>query len=211
MRIRRPDLGVAALGARERLVSAGLALFLKQGYNATGIQQIATRAGAPKGSFYNHFSSKETFGAAIIEQYSLRLKEVWDHIMNAAPQEPDAAIKYMFEQLISYHEQNDKYLGCLVGNFSAEVSSSSEICREYLVAAQDAWCERLAHLIESAQDQGKVTRDINAQDLSSLISTVWTGSLLRMKREQSVKPLHDNIGKILELIFTDAAETEKSE
>ena len=37
----------------ERLIAAGLDLFLNQGYNATGIQQLTDHARVPKGSFYN--------------------------------------------------------------------------------------------------------------------------------------------------------------
>ena len=46
-----------------RLTAAGHELFTRCGYHATGIQQITDQAGVPKGSFYNHFDSKEAFAA----------------------------------------------------------------------------------------------------------------------------------------------------
>ncbi|MGH1351157.1 MAG: TetR/AcrR family transcriptional regulator [Methyloligellaceae bacterium] len=196
---------MASNDMKERLLAAGLGLFLEQGYNSTGIQQIANRAGAPKGSFYNYFSSKEVFGTEIIDHYAENLKEYWEYTIKNAPAEPDLAIRYMFEQMISYHTRNTSCLGCLIGNFSAEVSLSSESCREHLTRAQDAWCERLAVLIDDAQQQGRARQDISARDLAFLVSSVWTGSLLRMKSEQSVKPLQDNIGVILDIIFTASA------
>ena len=50
-----------------RLTKAGRELFSRHGYNATGIQQITDLAGVPKGSFYNHFESKEAIYATLVE------------------------------------------------------------------------------------------------------------------------------------------------
>ena len=54
---------------REQIVQAGLKCLLERGYNGVGVQDITTAAGVPKGSFYNHFDSKEALGAEIVERY----------------------------------------------------------------------------------------------------------------------------------------------
>jgi AcrR family transcriptional regulator len=45
-------------GARERLVVAAVDLFSEQGYDATTVEQIATRAGVTKSTFFRHFPDK---------------------------------------------------------------------------------------------------------------------------------------------------------
>ncbi len=45
---------------------AAVELFMKQGYHATSMRQIADQAGLALGGIYNHFSSKEDIFAAII-------------------------------------------------------------------------------------------------------------------------------------------------
>jgi TetR/AcrR family transcriptional repressor of nem operon len=40
-----------------------------EGYATTGIQSIVESADVPKGSFYNHFASKEAFAAEVIDAY----------------------------------------------------------------------------------------------------------------------------------------------
>ena len=42
---------------REQLLSAGVETLHQRGFNATSVQDITDAAGAPKGSFYNHFES----------------------------------------------------------------------------------------------------------------------------------------------------------
>ena len=54
---------------REQLIEAGLKTLLGQGFNGSGVQDVADAARVPKGSFYNHFESKEAFAAEALERY----------------------------------------------------------------------------------------------------------------------------------------------
>lgn len=188
----------------DRLRRAGLELFLRQGYNATGIQQITDLAGVPKGSFYNHFESKEAFASATVERYAQSMQRSWERMMLSAPPEPLSAIQHVFAQMLSYHERAEHPHGCLIGNFAAEVSLSSDSCRQNLLAAQLAWRERLAGLIEAAQANQEIRSDADATALSALAWSVWEGSLLRMKVERSVRPLRESTALIFDLLFRPA-------
>lgn len=44
--------------ARELLMRAGLEVLTEKGFSATGIEEILSRVGVPKGSFYHYFDSK---------------------------------------------------------------------------------------------------------------------------------------------------------
>lgn len=185
----------------ERLLTAGLELFLRQGYNATGIQQITERAGVPKGSFYNHFASKEAFGAAIVDRYAESNRRSWGRMMHGAPAEPMAAIRHVFAAMLDHHARTRDSSGCLIGNFAAEIAQASEPCRERLLAAQLAWRERLADLIAAGQTCGEIRDDIDAIALSALTWSVWEGALLRMKVEGSVKPLRESMSLVLDHLY----------
>jgi AcrR family transcriptional regulator len=50
---------VIEAGARERILESAVGLFAEQGYDATSVAQVITRAGVAKGGFYHHFASKE--------------------------------------------------------------------------------------------------------------------------------------------------------
>ena len=194
----------------KRLLSAGFELLLRQGYNATGIQQIADEAGVPKGSFYNHFASKEVFAAAIVDRYSEYSRLSWERMMRDAPAESMGAIRHVFAQMLAYHERADCSAGCLVGNLAAEVSQSSDACRQSLLAAQLAWRQRLAGLIAAGQARGEIRSDIDALALSALTWSVWEGSLLRMKVEGEVRPLRESILLMLDHIYQPAGAASSS-
>jgi TetR/AcrR family transcriptional repressor of nem operon len=182
----------------DRLVKSGLELFLLHGYNATGIQQITDRAGVPKGSFYNHFPSKEGFAAAVVDRYAQYMKRSWERFIDGAPAGPLAAIRHVFDQMLDYHERTPEQVGCLIGNFAAEVARSSETCRLGLMSAQLGWRERLAGLIGEAQAHGQIRGDIDATALSALTWNAWEGALLRMKVEQTTQPVRESVALIFE-------------
>jgi TetR/AcrR family transcriptional repressor of nem operon len=183
-----------------RLTAAGYALFKQHGYNATGIQQITDQAGVPKGSFYNHFESKEAFAAQIIRNYATWVDQAWDTAMQDAPPQALGAIRHLFTRFAQHHDETGCQ-GCLVGNFSAEVAESSLPCRAVLGTVMLAWRERLAALIEQAQHAGDVRTDLSAQTLSGFFWDAWEGAVLRMKIEHRTDPLYDVVRLMLDKFF----------
>lgn len=187
-----------------QLIDAGRELFLTHGYNATGIQQITDLASVPKGSFYNHFDSKEAFAATIIDQYAEELRKNWSEMMRAAPPEPLAAIRYAFAQLIARHESNTCWKGCLIGNFAAEMAEASDLCRQRLASAMEGWRAALAKLIRQAQEAGEIRADMDASATAALVWDVWEGAILRMKVERSTVPLRESTDLVLNHLLRPA-------
>ena len=56
-----------AKSTREHLIDVGLDLMHQHGYQATEMKGILNSANVPKGSFHQHFGSKEDFAAAALE------------------------------------------------------------------------------------------------------------------------------------------------
>ena len=54
---------------KARIVSCAAQLFIKNGYYATGIQDILELSGVSKGSFYFYFESKKELGIAVFHYY----------------------------------------------------------------------------------------------------------------------------------------------
>lgn len=188
-----------------RLTQAGFTLFKQQGYNATGIQQITDEAGVPKGSFYNHFESKDAFAGHIIRHYAAGVDDAWATGLKEAPTAPLAALRHLFNDFIAHHEQSS-CPGCLIGNFAAEMAESSPACRAELAAVMHSWRERLGTLIEQAQADGSVRTDLDAPTLAAFFWDAWEGALLRMRIEHSSRPLHAALALMLDKFFQPPAE-----
>src|SRR5437773_11798033 len=59
---------------RDQILRAGLPVMFRSGYHAASVRDICTAAGAPQGSFTNHFRSKEAFAVEVLDQYFEYLK-----------------------------------------------------------------------------------------------------------------------------------------
>ena len=187
-----------------RLLEAGHRLFWRNGYNATGIQEIANAAGVPKGSFYNHFENKEEFAARVIENYSKWVSNNWDGLLAQAEvaEQNDhvGRVRMIFHFFIEHHERA-QFLGCLVGNMTAEVAESSPRCNAVLRKAMDEWSARLTRSLEQAQACGQVRTDIAAAELSAVFLEAWEGALQQMKLAGSADAPKKMVSTMLDVLF----------
>jgi TetR/AcrR family transcriptional repressor of nem operon len=172
---------------REEILSAGLEALHGRGFNATSVQDITQAAGVPKGSFYNHFSSKEELGAAVVELYAHQSAKR-AAVLADASLKPLVRLRRYFESMIAIvgHPGTP---GCLLGNFGAELSNQSPAIREHVSNAFAGWTLLLAGVIEEAQTAGNLKKDIAATTMAAFLIDAWEGAVLRFKVEQSKAPL----------------------
>ena len=186
---------------RATLLATGLRLFAEQGYNGTGIKEIVDATGVPKGSFYNYFKSKEDFGAEVISFYADGFADKWSGYFAEGPEQPLAALRYTYERIIGHHEQCEVKAGCLLGNFAAEMSESSELCRLTLQEVVAGWRKRFASYLRKAQADGSVRTDLSAEQLTDFFWNAWEGALLRMKIERSTAPVRACVNLMFDHFF----------
>jgi len=174
---------------REKLIEAGIAAFLENGYHGTGLKQVLDAAGVPKGSFYNYFDSKEAFGAAAIDQYAADLADTFSASMRNAS-DPVDGLRRFFEHQMGEFKRARFSGGCLVANLGGEVECSPK-CRDALSSALKKYQGAIAGKLAEAQDAGLVRSDIPAAALANLLVDAWEGAVIRMKIEHSLTPLED--------------------
>jgi len=186
---------------RDRLLAVGLSLFSRQGYHGTGIKDITDSAGVPKGSFYNYFESKEGYMAEIIRHYGDQATQRWNENLQSALASPLATLRHYYETGIANYEKSTTRSGCLIGNLAAEISESSELCRDTLCAVMDAPRARFVHYLKQAQATGEARTDLSAEEMADFFWNAWEGSLLRMKIENSATPVRRCMDLMFEHFF----------
>ncbi len=60
---------------KNHILQAASHLFAKNGYDATGVAEICTAAGASKGAFYHHFPSKQAVFLTLLEDWLAMLDQ----------------------------------------------------------------------------------------------------------------------------------------
>ena len=135
---------------RKRLLAAGLDLIHSRGFAASGVKDITDAAGVPKGSFYAYFPSKEAFAAAILDAYWVDIETRLVPILHGDGSMQERITRF-FHALADDHEAANFLLGCLIGNLSLELSSSSEPIRAQLISVLERWGSALAACLRSGE------------------------------------------------------------
>jgi TetR/AcrR family transcriptional repressor of nem operon len=173
---------------RDQLLAAGLATFHAKGFNATSIQDITDAADAPKGSFYNHFESKEVLAAEAVRQYvakgSARRAILRDERIPALRR-----LRKYFESLNQAAIEAGFSSGCLLGNLGAELSGQSPVIRKQVAAAFAGWCDLIAEVVAEAQRDGAVSRSFPPKALAGFVIHAWEGALVRARVDKDREPL----------------------
>lgn len=76
--------------ARDRLVAAAFELFETQGYDATTVDDIATRAGTGRSTFFRHFRGKED---VVLPDHEALLGRLADRLAVASPGRAGTALR----------------------------------------------------------------------------------------------------------------------
>lgn len=173
---------------RERLLAAAFETLHRDGFNATGVQDITDAAKVPKGSFYNHFASKDALGVEVVAEYVAKGAERRRALVDGSGA-PLARLKAYFKSLNQLGPASGFSRGCLLGNFSAELSSQSPDIRQALVDAFANWTKDIARVITEAQESGDVGRELPAATLAAFLLNAWEGAVLRSRVDRSAAPL----------------------
>ena len=117
---------------KNTLLDHGVSMIMEQGYYGTGLQEILDTVNIPKGSFYNYFSSKENFGAEVIQHYIEPYITKLTTYLNQSEGDALGALKKYYKELIAEIEKSEFKGGCLLGNLMGEIGDTSEVCNKSL-------------------------------------------------------------------------------
>lgn len=174
---------------KRKLLDAGLAEFHAHGFHATGVDQIAKTANVPKGSFYNHFESKQAFGAEVVDCYFERhLVKLRQFLLDDAVA-PLKRLENYFDERIAFFSQNGGRKGCLMGNMSLELADSEEQVRERLADRFGEWSLLFRECLAQAKAAGEIDVKHDTETLAEFVLNSWEGAILRMKVDRSIHPL----------------------
>ena len=185
---------------KEQLIVAGLNALLEKGFNGVGVQEITEQAGVPKGSFYNHFESKEALGAEIVERYGMNNTRRAVLLDKTVP--PLKRLRTHFDALNETFIKSKFERGCLLGNFSAELANQSPVIRESLVTLFERWTKDLEVAIADAQSEGAVSSDRDAGDIAAFLLDAYEGTLLRARVQRDRAPFDRFMKLAFEQILT---------
>jgi len=188
----------AAPKHRDKIVRAAALLFRRNGYAATGMNDIVALSGAPKGSVYHYFpEGKEQiaietihYASGLVAKTLAELSETY-----STPSDMVSAYGTLLRGWLAKSEYQD---GCPITTTLLELSATSEPVAQAGRSAFASWKNIY---------QGKLTAagvsEQRANSLASMAVISFQGALIMTKVEHSSQPIVDVVAEITSLF--DAA------
>lgn len=177
-------------GTRERMVRTMGRLLRRQGYAATGLQQLAAEAEAPMGSMYFHFpGGKEQLAAEAVARAGGDLGEMLASLLGGAS--VAGAVRAIAAAMGRDLEGSRWHHGCPIATTALEMAGESERIRGAANAVFDQW--ELLFVQRLCADGVAAER---ARAIASTIVAGLEGALLLARTRRSLAPL-DEIGELL--------------
>lgn len=171
-------------GSKERMIEATAKLLQRQGYHATGLNQIVREAGAPKGSLYFHFpDGKEGLAlAALACSGNSMQKELLEVV--ARFKDPADALQGVIDYFADHLEATGFLMGCPIATVALEAAATSDRLQAVCSKQYGEWEQQLNAYLRL---HGLKPED--ADDTAALVLAAIEGGLLLARAHRDVRPL----------------------
>lgn len=172
---------------RDNLVTAAMRLFRRQGYASTGLQQILSESGAPKGSLYHYFPrGKEALAEAAIERAGDLMAEMLSEARTLHGNNPKAFVKRYATTLARWMSESQYCSGCPIATTLLETAPQSP---ELTAAGEKVFAEWTRIIAGVLKDSG--LRPQAAREKAQLLIASMEGALILSRVKRSEKPILD--------------------
>ena len=182
-------------GTRDRLIRTTGRLLRKQGYAATGLNQVMAEAEAPKGSMYFHFpGGKAELAAAAIDQFAGRIAARMAEDL-ASKRTVAGAVAKFFDDYIAHLKRTDFLEGCPVATVALESGPQHEMLGDAIDRALRGWTDLVAAALVA---EGRSSAEAHA--LATVAMAALEGAIVMSKGQRSTEPLatsRDMLRKLL--------------
>jgi TetR/AcrR family transcriptional repressor of lmrAB and yxaGH operons len=170
--------------SRASFISATAELLRRQGYAATGLNEIVARSGAPKGSLYFHFpGGKQELALAAMEQSGEQLRGAIATVM-AAEASFAEGLGAIVDALGAGLEASGYRDGCPIATVTLEAAGGSEEVRVAAAAVFAGWLEALSARLQTEGLDAQA-----AERRALLVLAAIEGALILARARRDLAPL----------------------
>jgi AcrR family transcriptional regulator len=153
----------------EKILQIAASLFVKNGYTATSMREIAAEAGIGKATIYYHFPDKESIAAEMIKRTFGDMRDALKFL--AAEQDPRERIRMAVTQSVEYLLESADIISVL----RREVGSARDIMHNEFRGFFTDYINLLADAIQRGIDRGYF-RAVDPKSTARVLMTMMQGT-----------------------------------
>jgi AcrR family transcriptional regulator len=166
---------------KQELVEAARVVFVRRGFHAASLEEIADEAGYTKGAVYSNFEGKDDLFLAVLEEHYAARTAAYGTLLPEQPS-PEATWRAVARFMLEAYG-NEPAWWPLVSEFTSHAGDDPELL-ERLRAARERFIDAVAALIEAVAERHGLEFALPAREVAR-----GSGALLRgMVLEWTVDP-----------------------
>jgi TetR/AcrR family transcriptional regulator, lmrAB and yxaGH operons repressor len=170
--------------SRDAFIDTAGLLLRRQGYAASGLNEIVARSEAPKGSLYFHFpGGKQELAVAAMQRTGEQLRAALAAIL-ASSDDLGEALARLLDVLAEGLERSDYRDGCPIATVTLELASDSQALRAAATETFDSWLDALQQRLLIAGVATPV-----AERRALLVLSAIEGALILARAKRDLAPL----------------------
>jgi AcrR family transcriptional regulator len=138
---------------RRRILRAAVKLFAEKGYEASGVAELCARSAVSKGSFYHHFSSKQTLFLKLLKDWLAGIDVELASALQSATSVPEGLVA-MAGQMKGVFSAADGSIQLFL-EFWQQARRDPEVWEEF-IAPYRRYQEYFARIIARGIDEGSI-------------------------------------------------------
>jgi len=174
-------------------------LFFKQGFKATGINEVIDKSGVAKATFYSHFPTKNDLGHAYIRS----MKESEMAYLDKSIAEQKGAVNRLMAVIESLGPWliKTEYRGCPFVNLASEIPDPKSPLRKEGIAVYDYAREKVRQLTAELIDSNKKKyAHLDVEDLTNTYMTLFAGAIAQAEIYHAIWPVDHALNAARRLI-----------
>lgn len=185
--------------AYQRILGTARDLFYRNGYRATGINEIIEKSGVAKATFYAHFPSKDALALAYIRTMNDLESPGAVEALGKLPG-PREKLLGILEFLIPWAQESD-YRGCAYLNITSEMPDPRHPLREESRSHYDSVRTMVAGLLKDLKaEEGKAWKDRDLDKIADDFMLLFAGAIALAQVYHDPKPIRQAIASAKRLL-----------
>ncbi|QUM85116.1 TetR/AcrR family transcriptional regulator [Moritella sp. 28] len=170
---------------RQTILEITAAEMWKNGYKATSLSDIISKANVSKGALYHHFKNKQALGYAVFEEiFAAQFYAMFEPVLDQ--EDAITALSELFSVIPTMGCEDDMIGGCPVNTISQEMSSQDEGFRQRANTIYQKKVQMFAEAFERMQQADKIKSEVDCRASALLIVSCFQGmmSLVKVSRDR---------------------------
>jgi TetR/AcrR family transcriptional repressor of nem operon len=178
---------------KEKLLEAAQQLMLAKGFPATTVDEICDTAGFTKGSFFHYFESKEHLGKEVLDRFYCSFQQRIQQGSFRKKSDPLQRVYGYVDRFIEMSKNPELPCGCLLGNFTQELSDTHPEIRSLCVQRFAEWAAPFKQDLDEAKAKYASKAPFDTQSLAEYLIAVLQGSMILAKAKQDKRVVAQNL------------------